>query len=57
MMQVEPGLGREAIKALKKHWPVNIWSSIDVYFGGVHTVIPDVAGGGDPRRGGAVEET
>jgi gamma-glutamyltranspeptidase/glutathione hydrolase len=57
VMQVEPGLDREAIKALKKHWPVNIWSTIDVYFGGVHTVIPDVAGGGDPRRGGAVEET
>ncbi len=56
MMQVEPGLGQEAVEALKKHWPVNIWSTIDVYFGGVHTVIPNIAGGGDPRRGGAVEE-
>jgi gamma-glutamyltranspeptidase/glutathione hydrolase len=54
MMQVEPGLPQEAIHALKKHWPVNIWSSIDVYFGGVHTVIPNIAGGGDPRRGGSV---
>jgi gamma-glutamyltranspeptidase/glutathione hydrolase len=54
VMQVEPGLDREAFEALKKHWPVNIWSTIDVYFGGVHTVIPDIAGGGDPRRGGAV---
>ena len=56
MMQVEPGLGRKTIAALKKHWPVNIWSTIDVYFGGVHTVIPNIGGGGDPRRGGSVEE-
>ena len=54
IMQVEPGLPPETINALKKHWPVNIWSTIDVYFGGVHTVIPNVAGGGDPRRGGSV---
>jgi gamma-glutamyltranspeptidase/glutathione hydrolase len=54
VMQVEPGLGPEALAALKKHWPVNTWSAIDVYFGGVHTVIPNVAGGGDPRRGGSV---
>ncbi len=53
-MQIEPGLDPQAIDALKKHWPVNIWSTIDVYFGGVHTVIPDIGGGGDPRRGGAV---
>jgi gamma-glutamyltranspeptidase/glutathione hydrolase len=56
MMQVEPGIPPESLLALEKHWPVNIWSTIDVYFGGVHTVLPDVAGGGDPRRGGAVKE-
>jgi len=56
MLQVEPGLSEEALDALKKHWPVNIWSTIDVYFGGVHTVIPNIAGGGDPRRGGSVRE-
>jgi len=54
MMQVEPGLPKEALDALKTYWPVNIWSDIDVYFGGVHTVIPNIAGGGDPRRGGSV---
>ena len=54
IMQAEPGLPLEAIDALKKHWPVNIWSTVDVYFGGVHTVIPNIAGGGDPRRGGSV---
>ncbi|MGW8161185.1 MAG: gamma-glutamyltransferase, partial [Desulfobulbales bacterium] len=56
MMQVEPGLDLNAITALEHHWPINIWSTIDVYFGGVHTVIPGSGGGGDPRRGGAVEE-
>jgi len=54
IMQVEPGLPEDAVNGLKKHWPVNIWSTIDVYFGGVHTVIPNIAGGGDPRRGGSV---
>jgi len=54
IMQVEPGMPREALEALQKHWPVNIWSTLDVYFGGVHTVIPDITGGGDPRRGGSV---
>jgi gamma-glutamyltranspeptidase / glutathione hydrolase len=54
IMQVEPGLSREAITALEQNWPVNIWSTIDVYFGGVHAVIPDSSGGGDPRRGGSV---
>jgi gamma-glutamyltranspeptidase/glutathione hydrolase len=54
VMQVEPGFQQESIDALQKNWPVNLWSAIDVYFGGVHTVIPNKAGGGDPRRGGAV---
>jgi gamma-glutamyltranspeptidase/glutathione hydrolase len=54
IMQVEPGLPRESLAALQQHWPVNIWSNVDVYFGGVHTVLPDIAGGGDPRRGGSV---
>jgi len=55
-MQVEPGIPLESLLALEQHWPVNIWSTIDVYFGGAHTVMPDIAGGGDPRRGGAVKE-
>ncbi|MFC1843765.1 gamma-glutamyltransferase family protein [Thermodesulfobacteriota bacterium] len=54
LMQVEPGLSPEALNALQQQWPVNIWSDIDVYFGGVHTVLPGIAGGGDPRRGGSV---
>jgi gamma-glutamyltranspeptidase/glutathione hydrolase len=54
IMQVEPGFPQDSIDALQSHWPVNLWSAIDVYFGGVHTVIPYNDGGGDPRRGGAV---
>jgi gamma-glutamyltranspeptidase/glutathione hydrolase len=54
IMQVEPGLPQKSLDVLQQHWPVNIWSAIDVYFGGVHTVLPDIAGGGDPRRGGSV---
>jgi len=54
IMQAEPGLPQETIDALKEYWPVNLWTTIDVYFGGVHTVIPNIAGGGDPRRGGSV---
>ncbi|MBW2465666.1 MAG: gamma-glutamyltransferase [Deltaproteobacteria bacterium] len=54
MMQVEPGYSQDAINVLQKHWPVNLWNTIDVYFGGVHTVLPGIAGGGDPRRGGSV---
>ena len=54
VMQVEPGLQQESIDALQKNWPINIWSAIDVYFGGVHAVLPYKDGGGDPRRGGAV---
>jgi gamma-glutamyltranspeptidase/glutathione hydrolase len=53
-MQVEPGFQKESIDALQKNWPVNLWQAIDVYFGGVHTVVPNKDGGGDPRRGGAV---
>ena len=40
--------------ALENRVPVNIWDDINVYFGGVHSVIPGVAGTGDPRRGGSV---
>lgn len=54
IMQVEPGLPLESLIALEQHWPVNIWSGLDVYFGGAHVVIPNIAGGGDPRRGGSV---
>jgi gamma-glutamyltranspeptidase/glutathione hydrolase len=53
-LQVEPGLPAATVAALAKHWPVNIWPARDMYFGGVHTVMPGTAGGGDPRRGGSI---
>jgi gamma-glutamyltranspeptidase/glutathione hydrolase len=31
---------------------VNEWDRTDVYFGGVHAVVPEREGAGDPRRGG-----
>ncbi|MGB3211546.1 MAG: gamma-glutamyltransferase [Desulforhopalus sp.] len=53
-LQLEPGLTESAVIAVKKALPVNLWSQKDVYFGGVHAVVPGVDGAGDPRRGGAV---
>jgi len=53
-LQMEPGFSETAIKALAKQRPVNLWPGRDVYFGGVHAVIPGREGAGDPRRGGAV---
>jgi len=53
-LQVEPGFSEDVLYSLgiKK----NIWQAIDVYFGGVHAVIPGQEGAGDPRRGGYVVE-
>jgi gamma-glutamyltranspeptidase / glutathione hydrolase len=53
-LQVEPGFSESALSAVKDRLPVNIWPEKDVYFGGVHAVLPGVEGAGDPRRGGAV---
>jgi gamma-glutamyltranspeptidase/glutathione hydrolase len=56
VIQVEPGFSEEALAELAEIAPVNVWDRVDVYFGGVHAVIPGERGAGDPRRGGAVEE-
>lgn len=53
-LQVEPGYKQASIDCVKKILPVNVWSQKDVYFGGVHAVIPGVEGAGDARRGGSV---
>lgn len=55
LLQIEPGFDREALQALESILPINVWQQKDVYFGGVHAVIPGEEGAGDPRRGGAVE--
>jgi len=54
VLQVEPGFQQEAVQAVSERIPVNLWEERNVYFGGVHTVVPGVTGVGDPRRGGAV---
>ncbi len=53
-LQVEPGFKPEIINSLGVK--ANIWPQLDVYFGGVHAVIPGKQGAGDPRRGGSVIE-
>ena len=54
IVQMEPGFDTSAIKVVEDVVPVNLWPQKDVYFGGVHAVIPGVEGAGDPRRGGSV---
>ena len=51
--QVEPGFDTEAVATLERLGPVNRWSDLNLYFGGVHAVSPAGHGGGDPRRAGA----
>ncbi len=51
-LQAEPGFTANSINDLKKRWPVNVWPELEVYFGGVHAVMPGREGAGDPRRGG-----
>lgn len=55
-LQVEPGFTDDAISELQKKEKVHIWKNKDVYFGGVHCVVPGIKGAGDSRRGGAVLE-
>jgi gamma-glutamyltranspeptidase / glutathione hydrolase len=52
-IQAEPGWAEEAVHALRERWEVNDWDRPDLYFGGVHAVVPGRAAAGDPRRGGA----
>jgi gamma-glutamyltranspeptidase/glutathione hydrolase len=56
VVQVEPGFQAASLEYLAGLVPLNVWDQRDVYFGGVHAVIPGRGGAGDPRRGGSVEE-
>ena len=51
-IQVEPGFTEESLATLTKIGTVNEWTEKNVYFGGVHAVMPNCQGAGDPRRGG-----
>jgi gamma-glutamyltranspeptidase/glutathione hydrolase len=50
--QVEPGLDADALAVLAASRAVNVWSGLDLYFGGVNAVDTDGDHIGDPRRGG-----
>ncbi|NNL67625.1 MAG: gamma-glutamyltransferase, partial [Myxococcales bacterium] len=53
-VQLEPGDHEpDTLRALAAFGPVNEWPDLDVYFGGVHAVVPGEGGAGDPRRGGS----
>jgi gamma-glutamyltranspeptidase/glutathione hydrolase len=54
VLQMEPGFPPESIDTVSRLIPINLWQERNVYFGGVHTVVPGAEGVGDPRRGGAV---
>lgn len=54
VLQMEPGFSQETVNEVAGQVPVNLWEERNVYFGGVHTVVPGETGVGDPRRGGAV---
>lgn len=53
-LHIEPGWPEKSVAALEKRWPLSRWRKKDVYFGGVHAVIPGKSGAGDARRGGSV---
>lgn len=58
MVQAEPGIDELALEAIQKSGtPVAQWDRINLFFGGCQAVGRDtggaLAGGGDPRRGGA----
>jgi gamma-glutamyltranspeptidase/glutathione hydrolase len=58
MVQAEPGIDELALEAIQKAGtPVAQWDRINLFFGGCQAVGRDpdgeLAGGGDPRRGGA----
>jgi len=60
LIDAEPGTNRQALDWLAGHdWRLREWQDRNLYFGGVQAVARDRAGGltggGDPRRGGAVE--
>jgi gamma-glutamyltranspeptidase/glutathione hydrolase len=52
VLQTEPGIAEDPMRALEREFRVNRWAGPDLYFGGVHVVTADFRGAGDPRRRG-----
>ena len=59
LIDAEPGVDEAALESLASDgWRIRRWDESNLYFGGVQAVVRDgsgMTGGGDPRRGGAVE--
>lgn len=60
LVDAEPGVDAAALDSLElAGWRIRRWEERNLYFGGVQAVARDgsgsITGGGDPRRGGAVE--
>jgi gamma-glutamyltranspeptidase / glutathione hydrolase len=51
-LHAEPGWAEDVLVRLAERWPLVRWEAPDLYFGGVHAVVPGRAAAGDPRRGG-----
>ncbi len=52
ILQVEEGVSSETRTFLEQRWRTNFWKVKDLYFGGVHAIVPGMSAIGDPRRGG-----
>lgn len=53
VLHVEPGYPQDVLSALQDLGTTNLWESQNVFFGGVHVVLPRTGeGGGDRRRAG-----
>jgi gamma-glutamyltranspeptidase / glutathione hydrolase len=60
LVDAEPGVDETALDALERGgWRLRRWEDRNLYFGGVQAVVRGsdgaITGGGDPRRGGAVQ--
>ncbi len=56
VLQIEPGFSKEVISGLEDEFEVNVWDTIDVYFGGVHAIDAQrLEAKADQRRGGHEE--
>jgi gamma-glutamyltranspeptidase/glutathione hydrolase len=52
-LHVEPGWADPVVEELEARWLVTRWPQRDLFFGGVHVVVPGHDAAADPRRGGA----
>ncbi len=53
VFHIEPGYPDESVASVSADWKTKIWSAKNLYFGGVHVVLPRAGeGAGDRRRDG-----